>query len=254
MKPDFLLYKLLVRSLLGSLLIGLGQTSFAQSNEEPSKFAAYGYVKYLQTSVMGTFPQLLNVNGQLALVDTFGILTNNLVHNRLNFRYYPSDKWTLALETRNRLFFGEQSRDPSFADQIDQYNGLVDLSVRWAENNGFLLHSVIDRAYVKYAHEKWDIRVGRQRINWGINLAWNPNDLFNAYNFFDFDYEERPGNDAIRVQYFPGPLSNIDVAFAPSDTFSQSIGALRYGFNLKGYDLQVLTGYFQGDLSFGGGW
>ena len=37
-----------------------------------------------------------------------------------------------------------------------------------------------------------------------MNLVWNPNDLFNAFSFVDFDYEERPGSDALRIQKYTG--------------------------------------------------
>ena len=68
-----------------------------------------------------------------------------------------------------------------------------------------------DRLFIEWNKEKWNIRIGRQRINWGINLAFNPNDIFNAYNFLDFDYEERPGVDAARVQYYYGSFSGLDL-------------------------------------------
>ena len=60
--------------------------------------------------------------------------------------------------------------------------------------------------------EKWELTLGRQRINWGVNLAFNPNDLFNAYSLIDFDYQERPGSDAIRFQYFTNELSSFETA------------------------------------------
>ena len=117
-----------------------------------------------------------------------------------------------------------------------------------------MLHSVFDRLYVNYATEKWDVRLGRQRINWGLNLIWNPNDLFNALNFLDFDYEERPGTDALRIQRYTGILSKVELAFAPDDTLDQSIGALLYKTNWRGTDLQGMAGYYRGDLALGLGW
>lgn len=217
--------------------------SLAQS-EKPKKLQVSGYVKFLQS----------NTFVPLAPLDTTLKLTDNLIHNRLNFHYYPGKRWKIAVETRNRIFYGDQVRVPGFGDQIDQYNGLVDLSVRWLDEGGFLLHSIVDRAYVNYSHQKWDITVGRQRINWGVNMIWNPNDLFNAYNFLDFDYEERPGSDAVRIQYFPGDLSRIEIAAAPADSLENSVAAALYRFNAKGYDFQLMSGYYRGDFALGGGW
>ncbi len=216
-----------------------------QQEDLPKKFTVGGYTKFLQSQYFVYNPLLDSTLG----------LTDNLIHNRLNFRYYPNEHWTLGLEARNRLFYGDQLRlSPAYADQIDTYNGLLDLSVRWIDGGGYLLHSIIDRAFVQYSKGKWDITLGRQRINWGINTVWNPNDLFNAFNFLDFDYEERPGSDAIRVQYYTGAVSRAELAFAPDDTLEKSVGALLYQFNTKGYDIQLLSGYYRGDLAFGTGW
>ncbi|MEM0997308.1 MAG: hypothetical protein AAGN35_09530 [Bacteroidota bacterium] len=229
--------------LWGLLLAVLPLLGWSQDAGE-KKFQVNGYVKFLQSN---SFAPVVGL-------DTTVSFTDNLIHNRLNLHYYPGERWKIAVESRNRLFWGDQVRQPGYGDLIDQYNGLVDLSVRWVDQGGFLLHSIIDRAYVNYSHKQWDVTVGRQRINWGVNLIWNPNDIFNAYNFLDFDYEERPGRDAIRVQYFPGTVSRAEVAFAPADTLENSVAAALYRFGLKGYDVQVMAGYAEGDAVFGGGW
>ena len=218
--------------------------------EEPPKFEANGYLKYLHSS---TFSDI-QVPGTPPGFSYFP-LTNNFFHHRLNLAWYPKLAWTVALEMRNRLFWGEQVKlDPTFGAQVDQYPGLLDLSVRWVDNENLLLHSIFDRAYVKYSKDKWDVTLGRQRINWGVTMIWNPNDLFNALNYLDFDYEERPGNDALRIQYFPGILSRAEIAVAPGEYDSTWIAAGLYRFNTQGYDIQVLGGYYNGDLAVGGGW
>jgi hypothetical protein len=224
--------------LLLSAALGAQPDSTAQ---KPPRFTATGYVKYLQS---GTLAKGIG-----------SPLTNNLIHHRLNLRWYPAPRWQLALEFRNRAFYGEQIKlDPTYAEHIDQYAGLADLSVRWVDEPSFLLHCIVDRAYAAYSSPKWDIRLGRQRINWGVNLSWNPNDLFNALNFLDFDYEERPGNDALRVQYFPGQLSRVELAVAPGRYDTTSIAAALYRGNVQGYDIQAIAGYYKGDLALGGGW
>ncbi len=214
--------------------------------EEPPKFELGGYIKFLQITSFfddggSPFPG--------------SPITNNFFHNRLNFAWYPNEHWTVVAQMRNRLFYGEQIKlDPTYGQTIDVNPGIVDLSIRWIDEGGVLLHSIFDRAYVNYASEKLDVRLGRQRINWGLNLIWNPNDLFNALNFLDFDYEERPGTDALRVQYYTGILSKAEIAFAPADTMENSTGAIMYKFNTNGYDVQTIAGYFQGDIVLGGGW
>lgn len=220
--------------------ICIAPQAFAQDNKE-SAFQFRGYVKDLQ---------VFSVGGGFDSTDWV-----QMVHNRLNFSYRFSEKWSARLEVRNRIFVGSQVKEnPSFAEGIDAYPGYFDLSKTWVDTGSWVVHSVIDRLQLKYASGKWEITAGRQRINWGVSNIWNPNDIFNAYNFLDFDYEERPGNDALRLQYFPSGSQSIDFAWRPGRKSRESIAALRYGFNKKAYDWQLLAGVFQSDLVAGFGW
>ena len=119
---------------------------------------------------------------------------------------------TFTAEARTRLFYGETVKTfPQYADIIDHDEGyLVDLSGVVSEGNSYFIHSGIDRLNVDWSSGKWQMRLGRQRINWGQTFVWNPNDIFNAYSFFDFDYEERPGSDAALVRYYAGATSSIE--------------------------------------------
>ncbi|HMQ64538.1 MAG TPA: hypothetical protein PKE06_27890, partial [Flavilitoribacter sp.] len=99
-----------------------------------------------------------------------------------------------------------------------------------------------------------EIRLGRQRVNWGISTIWNPNDIFNAYSFTDFDYEERPGSDAVRVRYYTGYAGSVEVAVRGADSLGGMIMAGRWLFNKGSYDIQLIGGYAQKDLVLGGGW
>jgi hypothetical protein len=179
-------------------------------------------------------------------------LNDNLIHNRLNFRYYPATHLTVALEMRNRIFWGDMVRsNTGYAETIGNDPGWADLSWNVVNETSFLINSSIDRLWLDLNYDKIQFRVGRQRINWGQTLIWNPNDLFNAYSFFDFDYVERPGSDAIRFQYFPGYTSTMDAA-VKIDRDDNVTAAALYRFNKWGYDIQFIGGYF-GSRDFVGG-
>jgi len=179
----------------------------------------------------------------------------NLINNRLNFKFNISKKISARLEIRNRIFWGDiVSSTPYFSKTINQYPGNFNLSKVWVESENFVFQSSIDRMLVQYADSKWDIKIGRQRINWGINNIWNPNDIFNAYNFLDFVYVERPGNDAVRVQHFLKNNSILEFALKPGKEKDQSIAALMYKLNTNKYDLQFLSGVYNTDIVFGSGW
>ncbi len=180
---------------------------------------------------------------------------NSLLHNRLNFRWDITPDLDLRVEGRNRLIYNDMfDKVPHVKDIFDQDEGLVDMSWVWLSDGNWIGHSELDRLYVNWRAENWRVRAGRQRINWGINLVSNPNDLFNVYSFFDFDYVERPGTDAIRVQHFLGGLSSVEVAVSPARNNEEMVAAAKYGLNFRGYDIQALGGYYRNRMAFGAGW
>ena len=226
--------------LLHALYPATAQTD-SIAEEKPARFQVQGYLKDLQTAAFGP--------------EKGSLYTGNLLHNRLNFKYQVSSTLSARLELRTRLFWGEQVRfTPGFAQLADYENGIMDLSWTPVEKPALVGHVIIDRLSLNWQNEYWDITLGRQRINWGITTAWNPNDLFNAFNFFDFDYEERPGSDALRVRYSRDGMSGFDVAVSKGKAAETTTAALQYHFNSKGYDLQVLGAWYQNDLALGCGW
>jgi hypothetical protein len=233
----------LLYSLLLILSFLVSQDVYAQkdSTKHLSKFTVNGYIKYLeQVSFDGSATQLL---------------TNDLLHNRLNFRYQPDSNFNFRLEVRNRLYYGELVEAyPNFAALETSNTETFNLSKNWVNKNAVLFNSTVDRASAEYMNGKWDITIGRQRINWGISTVWTPNDIFNTFNYFDFDYEERPGTDAARIQYAFTSSSSLDLAVSPGRTPSQNIEALMYHFNKWNYDFQVFTGIYQQDYTAGLGW
>ncbi len=203
------------------------------------KYQLSGYIKELVT---------LNVTDDSTTFD-------NLIHNRLNFKWFTSNNFTIYFEVRNRLFAGDLVRTvPGYENAVDMNNDYLDLSLQGPENKSWLFQTMIDRAYMEWYTGDWEIRVGRQRINWGVNLVWNPNDLFNAYSFFDFDYEERPGSDAIRIKKYTGFASSFELAANVNDDFDKVVMAGMWKVNKWGYDFQVLGGKAREDLTLGLGW
>ncbi|HDZ41865.1 MAG TPA: hypothetical protein ENH59_09355 [Bacteroidetes bacterium] len=182
-------------------------------------------------------------------------VTDNLIHNRLNLRLYAGSKLSFALEFRNRFFTGDMvSMDPTYAERLASDKGLLDLSTNIFSENSFILNSRIDRLWADLSLGPVQIRAGRQRINWGQTLIWNPNDIFNAYSYFDVDYPERPGSDAIRMQVYPDYSSSIELAAAMDGDENLTFAGL-YRFNKWTYDIQFLAGIAEGeDIVFGTGW
>lgn len=178
------------------------------------------------------------------------------LQSRLELRWVASNNLEFNAQGRARLFAGDLVRDiPGYASLIDTDDGYANLSWMAIEQNDVLLHLIPDRLYADWTSGDWNVRVGRQRVNWGINTITNPNDLFNIYSIYEFDYPERPGTDAVRVRYYLDWASRIEVAAAPSrQGIRESVYAGMYGFNTSGYDIQLIGGYYRNRFALGSGW
>jgi hypothetical protein len=187
----------------------------------------------------------------------------NLVHNRLNFTFGISKEqpYTLSVNAgmRNRFFAGRLiSQIPQYADMTTRDDGLADLSHNLINANGYIFNTAVDRLYIDCSCRNIQVKLGRQRVNWGIGLVWNPNDIFNAFSYMDFDYEERPGSDALSLTWYRSPASGLDVVYKtgtpPDDNRRNHTLAARYFFNSGVYDWQVIAGKCPDDATAGVGW
>ncbi|MFY0626918.1 MAG: hypothetical protein JXR07_11520 [Reichenbachiella sp.] len=230
-----------VKVLVFSFAFVISFPSLSQDEESGIDWMSFnGYLKYMQT---------------LTLVPDTSLFVDNLLHNRLNFDINNGGASTLKVQFRNRIFYGDNVRNiPGYGELVNQYDGVLPLEWLITDNESVVMSVIVDRLFYEYASEKWQIRLGRQRINWGINTTWNPNDIFNSYNIYDFDYEEREGSDAIRVQYYPNYNSSVDFAYKFTDSLATHVAAIRYNFNKNNYDYQFLAGKFQEKIAVGGGW
>ena len=194
-------------------------------------FSLNGYVKYLPAYMDYSFFESEN---------------NHLIHNRINFRGYFGDNLSIGLELRNRVFFND-------IPSIQGDDGLVNMSYFIVREDNFVFNSMVDRLWLKYQKDKIEISIGRQRVNWGVNSIWNNNDLFNAYNFIDFDYIERPGSDVVRFIYTGDNLSSFELVYMPNERKGYALAGL-YKLNSFGYDFQLLAANYFNDIVLGGGW
>lgn len=179
----------------------------------------------------------------------------NLIHNRINIKWKPTTKIKAVAEIRNRIFWGEMIKStPYFSTLLKNENELLNLRKVLINNNSIVLHTNIERLYFDFADKNWSVRIGRQRINWGMTTTWNPNDIFNTYNFLDFDYEERTGMDGIDIYYKNKESFNIELSYANAGKKNGNVAAIKYGLNKWNYDFQLITGWYHEQPTFGVGW
>jgi len=165
-----------------------------------------------------------------------------LVHNRINMDLSVGDHFSSSLQLRNQLIGGDFVKAANYKNDFVKENYYVPLTFHQTMGDYYLLSLSVDRAWVQYTYKNLEVKFGRQRINWGQTFVWNPNDIFNTYNFFDFDYPERPGADALRIQYYTSVTSSLDLA-AKADSSGDISGAALYRFNHWNTDFQFMAGY-----------
>lgn len=249
------------------IILCLSLSAHAQS--KPKKFRFSGFLEYLNNTWI---PQ-----GEA--YQAFGIDDWQMqggVYNRLNFWYTPTTNLEFYVGMRNNFIFGPMITTYtnlfnlaglSYSHLVTYDPGYLDLTFTIADSKSYILYTNFDRANVKWTLDKFELTVGRQRINWGQNLIWNPNDIFNAYNFFDFNYVERPGSDAILLELFTSDFSSVQLAGKLSyiqvaaDTTVLILNeelkltaAAMYRFSNWNYDWQLFGGVMETDVTAGLGW
>ncbi|GAF02061.1 hypothetical protein JCM21142_1687 [Saccharicrinis fermentans DSM 9555 = JCM 21142] len=182
-------------------------------------------------------------------------LWDNLIHNRIHLNYSNNEYSSIRIEVRNRFFLGETVRHtPLYKFYLNNDPGWVDMSFNWGSSKSFVVNTVIDRLSYERSWGKWQLEAGRQRVSWSKSLVWNPNDVFNSYSYFDFDYEERPRMDGLHLTYDVDDEQRFE-AVLKVDGSAKVTSALLYGFSKAGYDFQLLAGQMnQEDYLLGAGW
>jgi len=194
-----------------------------------SAFDYNGYAKYLFSS-----------SKQSALNDRFN---DHLIHSRFYSKWYASDAITAALELRFRAFYGESiEKIPNFKEFIQTPRDYVDLDVLLWESEKSLGYLEIDRLWLDWYTQDLQVTVGRQRVAWGTAWVWNPTDIFNPLDILDFDYEERPATDAVRLQYYTGAVTKLDIAYKPAKDAEDQILAGLWSINNWNYDFNFIAG------------
>lgn len=193
--------------------------------------------------------------GSVSFSDDLGTFHyDNIIHHRMESKTSFDNGLEFRLDIRNRILSGYSVQNtPGYTAFLDEDPGYVDMNWIVFETDHSLLHSTIDRLQMSYFNGSWEFNLGRQRINWGKTYVWNPNDLFNAYAYLDFDYEERPGTDALSASYSWSYASSVQIGYRFGDSFDESVVAGMLRENIGDYDVQFIAGSYFQQLVLGAG-
>ncbi len=183
----------------------------------------------------------------------------NFAHFRLNADLYFKNWFRFHISQRTRLFYGNFVSQNNLAAQLTSYNldGFGTLSTNFWDKGFSVLNSQIDRLFLNINLGNFDLTVGRQKIDWGKTLFWHPNNIFNTASFFQIDYPEQSGCDAIDLNYSWGLSSSIEAAVSLVDTVGKNkyTAALKYATTIGTYDIQAFVGLYQSNFyTLGLGW
>lgn len=209
---------------------------FAQVNQ----LGINGYAKYLFTSCKNPETEIK--------------LNDHLIHSRINMHWFPTSSLTTVIEVRLRGYYGDSIEEiPDFISSIkSDYD--YELGTEIWQKKRTVSYGEIDRLYLDYSQAKYQITLGRQRVAWGTSLVWNIIDLFNPMSILDFDYEERPGMDALRFQYYSGDLSKLELVYkAGKNKYTQGYAGL-FTINYWDYDFFILAAMYNNRKTLGGAW
>ena len=211
------------------------------SSAQIDQYSIGGYAKYLFSSVKYT--QLGNRE------------YDHLLHTRLNTKWYPSQNITGTFEFDFEHLPAEVSKIiQTILKLIKTYQPLMDLDVFLWNNKTSIGYLEADRIYFDYYAGDLQTTIGRQRIAWGTSWVWNPLDIFNPRSVLDFDHEELPGADALRFQYYTGPMGKVELALAPAREKRNSSYAFLITQNAFDYDFNFMAGIKKDRWIIGTAW
>jgi len=224
-----------MRTIYTIFIILIYSISFGQSN--------YDFNGYLQ-----------NMQTVWAPKENINWFFTNSISNRFNFAWYVDNNLTFRASLRNIFDYGQfVSLVPYYPEFATRDDGYFDLTEKLFSDNSYVAYSNIDRINLTYTLENFEIQLGRQRINWGINSVWTPNDIFNSSSFINFDYAEKKGSDALRLQYYFDFASSLELV-GKLDNNKNLTFAGKLQFNKWDYDFQVLGGFTDYDFIYAAGW
>lgn len=237
-----------------------------------------GYAVICINILSMTMPAAYAADDTQGSVEISGYYKNLLASSRTLASYSPQQsywvdlnrlrlelKGDLGARTRfdvqydNEVFFGSYVETSQFAAQKKLSTGnYFDLRQVYVDNNSVFARHGLYRAYVDTRLKQADLRIGRQRVAWGSGLFWSPVDIINPFDPTQIEREERPGVDAILIDWDYDQLSRISLAYAAHASPVRETMAGRWRTNRAGFDLGLTAGQFRNEdmvgFDFAGQW
>ncbi len=166
---------------------------------------------------------------------------------RLQFNGDIGENTTFNFEYDNEVLLNNYLSTQQFKQQkLLSDPGYFNLQSTYLDTSAAYARQLLYRGYITSSFSDIDVTLGRQRISWGTAYMWNPMDILNPFNPLQLERAERPGVDAILLDWNAGDLTRISLVNALHDSGSSSSTALRARSNFNGFDMSLLAGEFRG--------
>ena len=110
-------------------------------------------------------------------------LWQNVTCQRLNAEWMPNEHLQIGIGMRNHLIWGNDKVTEELGEWVRKNDNLLDLSWQAISKKGLMMNLALDRCMVQWSAEQWEVKVGRQQINWGQTIVWNPINIFGTSPF-----------------------------------------------------------------------
>ncbi len=179
-------------------------------------------------------------------------LWQNMTCQRLNFYWNINNNFDLHISSRTNFSIGNTTILQAIKRvSTDDYN-LMKLSYSLVNKEDKWLSFALDRLALRWTTDQFEITLGRQRINWGNTILWNPNDIFDSSPVMNFTYPERMGCDALRAAFFHNEVATSEIAVS-ADREGAPTAAIFHRNLYRKFDYQFLGGVYRGHYLFAGG-
>ena len=138
---------------------------------------------------------------------------------------------------------------------IETYNGFNEFEIMnflpeytYSEIEWYLLfipdtfeledRSYLDNGYISIYTKYFNLRLGKQQLNWGVGYFWRPTDLFNTRDIIEPEYEKE-GVNAVKFEILFTGFWSLELTYLPSDNFELSDKAVRLKGELLGFDIEL---------------
>lgn len=185
-----------------------------------------------------------------------GLFTSNF---RPKYTWSPNDNYTFYGAYVLSVDWQKKSQSTLNRPKTKQRYRVVDLEEELyssdtnQKSSQVLLNQNLDRFYVSYSKNSFNLNVGRAPVAFGSSKIINPIDVLTPVSYQTLDKEERVGIDIVRVNYSLGPLSLLDIGYVLGHKmdFSKSAVFTRLKTNIWATDVSFMLMNFQENLMAG---